>query len=42
MSSKGALILVSVDTEAVRSVLRSLEKKKKKSDLKKESDFSLK
>lgn len=31
MSSKGALILVSVDTEAVRSVLRGLDRKTERS-----------
>ncbi len=35
MSSKGALILVSVDTEAVRSVLRGLDPKKQNTVLKK-------
>ena len=35
MSSKGALILVSVDTEAVRSVLRGLDPKKQNAVLKK-------
>ena len=35
MSSKAALILVSVDTEAVRSVLRGLDPKKQNAVLKK-------
>lgn len=35
MSSKGALILVGVDTEAVRSVLRGLDPKKQNTALKK-------